>query len=161
MRRTALRLVLTCAALALARRAEAQPDRMHAIVNQAMADKIPCTKAECLPWTKTVTTPTGAFIVTRCATSPSQQIELALAARMMAREANNLAWNELAVVAAASAFIHDPGAYTVVQASPSGMIAELDARLGRGEYGGGTLQPGGAQDFLDVAAKWSSQPQCR
>lgn len=161
MRRTTVRLILTCAAVALARRAEAQPERMRAIVNQALADKVPCTKTECLPWTKTVTTPTGAFIVTRCATSPSQQIELALAARMMAREANNQGWNELAVIAAASAFIHDPDAYTVVQGSPSGMITELDARLDRGEYGGGTLRPGGAKEFLGVAAKWSSQPQCR
>lgn len=159
MRKELVALILGLASLASARYVQAQTGGLQAAVNVALADKAPCLKRECFPWSKQVQTPTGVFFVTRCATSPRQQVELALAARMMARETSNLAWNELAVVAVASAFIHQPDFYYLVQTSRNGAIAELDRRLDKGEYGD-TLRPGGAKQYLALAAKWFDGPQC-
>lgn len=160
MRQHFVSLILIVASLAPAGRMQAQANGLLAAVDAAQADQSPCLKRECLSWKKEVQTPNGLFIVTRCSTSPRQQVELAMAARMMARETSNQAWNELAVIATASAFIHQSDSYLLVQASPSGAIAELDRRLDKGEYGGGTLRLGGAKAYLALAAKWFDGPQC-
>lgn len=159
MRKELIALILAGTSLAASRRADAQVEVVRAAVNLAQADQAPCMKRECLNWNKALRSPTGVFNVTRCGTSPRQQIELALAFRMMARETSNPAWNELAIAAVASAFIHHPASYSLIQQSQGETIVELDRRLNKGEHMD-TLRPGGAKDYLAKAGKWFDAPQC-